>query len=71
MSRFQVRSFCSSYDGEAAWMVVEVLMNDGEGNGVSDIYAEFPFTPAGEESAKSAAFALNFEHEEEVYGHWG
>lgn len=71
MSKFKVRSFCSSYDGEAAWMVVESVIDDHEGNSVSDIYSEFPYTPAGEEKAKSVAFALNFEHEEAVYSHWG
>jgi broad specificity phosphatase PhoE len=52
-------------------MVTEVLSDDGEGNRVSDIYAEFDPTADGWEQAQELADALNREIEQEIYSEFG
>jgi hypothetical protein len=71
MSQFQVRFFRGNDAASASWLVTEVLSDDGEGNRVSDIRAEFAPTPAGQEQARELAAALNCEMEQEIYAEFG
>jgi hypothetical protein len=71
MSQFQVRFFRGNDVPSSSWMVTEVLADDGEGNRVSDICAEFDPTPAGWEQARELADALNREVEQEIYAEFG
>jgi hypothetical protein len=71
MSKFEVRFFRSEDAASASWMVTEVLRDDGEGNRMSEIYAEFDPTPDGWEQAQDLADALNREIEQEIYAEFG
>ena len=42
MGKFEVRFYAGEDDRLASWMVVEVLMDDGQGNRCSEIVDEFP-----------------------------
>ena len=52
-------------------MVVEVLMDDGQGNRCSEIVDEFAPTFAGQEQARELAYTLNREAEEAIYAEFG
>ena len=71
MSKFEVRFFRGNDAASSSWMVTEVLSDDGEGNRMSEIYAEFDPTPAGQEQAQDLADALNREIEQEIYAEFG
>ena len=71
MSQFQVRFYRGEDPASSSWLVTEVLADDGEGNRVSDIRAEFDPTPAGQEQARDLADALNREIEQEIYAEFG
>ena len=71
MSKFEVRFYAGEDDRLASWMVVEVLMDDGEGNRVGEIVDEFDPTPDGWEQAQDLADALNREIEQEIYAEFG
>ena len=71
MSKFEVRFFRGNDAASSSWMVTEVLSDDGEGNRMSDIYAEFDPTPDGWEQAQDLADALNREIEQEIYAEFG
>ena len=69
MSQFEVRFFRGIRP--RSWLVTEVLSDDGEGNRVSDIRAEFDPTADGQEQAQELAAALNREVEQEIYAEFG
>ena len=71
MSKFEVRFFRGNDAASSSWMVTEVLSDDGEGNRMSEIYAEFDPTPDGCEQAQDLANALNREIEQEIYAEFG
>ena len=71
MSKFEVRFFRGNDAASSSWMVTEVLSDDGEGNRMSDIYAEFDPTSDGWEQARVLADALNREIEQEIYAEFG
>ena len=71
MSKFEVRFFRGNDATSSSWMVTEVLSDDGEGNRMSEIYAEFDPTPDGWEQAQDLADALNREIEQEIYAEFG
>jgi hypothetical protein len=71
MSKFEVRFFRGNDAASSSWMVTEVLSDDGEGNRMSEIYAEFDPTPDGWEQAQDLADALNREIEQEIYAEFG
>jgi len=71
MSQFEVRFFRGEDPASSSWLVTEVLSDDGAGNRVSDIRAEFDPTPAGQEQARDLAAALNQELEQEIYAEFG
>ena len=71
MSKFQVRFYAGEDDRLASWMVLEVLMDDGEGNRMSEIYAEFDPTFSGQDQARELAYTLNREVDEEIYAEFG
>ena len=71
MSKFEVRFFRGNDATSSSWMVTEVLSDDGEGNRMSEIYAEFDPTPDGWEQARDLADALNREIEQEIYAEFG
>ena len=71
MSKFEVRFFRGNDAASSSWMVTEVLSDDGEGNRMSDIYAEFDPTTNGQEQARDLADALNREIEQEIYSEFG
>ncbi len=71
MNKFEVRFYAGEEDRLASWMVTEVLLDDGEGNRMSDIYAEFDATFAGQDQARDLADALNREIEQEIYAEFG
>ena len=71
MSKFEVRFFRGNDVPSSSWLVTEVLSDDGEGNRVSDIRAEFDPTPDGWEQARDLADALNCEMEQEIYAEFG
>ena len=71
MSKFEVRFFRGNDAASSSWMVTEVLSDDGEGNRMSEIYAEFDPTPDGWEQAQDLAEALNREIEQEIYAEFG
>ena len=71
MSKFEVRFFRGNDAASSSWMVTEVLSDDGEGNRMSEIYAEFDPTPDGWEQARDLADALNREIEQEIYAEFG
>ena len=71
MSQFEVRFFRGNDAASASWLVTEVLSDDGAGNRVSDIRAEFDPTPAGWEQAQDLAAALNQALEQEIYAEFG
>ena len=71
MSKFEVRFFRSEDAVSSSWLVTEVLSDDGEGNRMSDIRAEFDPTSAGQEQAQDLAYTLNREIEQEIYAEFG
>lgn len=71
MSKFEVRFYAGEEDRLASWMVTEVLLDDGQGNRMSDIYAEFDPTSDGQDQAHELAYTLNREAEEEIYAEFG
>jgi hypothetical protein len=71
MSKFEVRFYRGEDAASSSWLVTEVLSDDGEGNRVSDIYAEFDPTTDGQEQARDLADALNREIEQEIYAEFG
>ena len=71
MSKFEVRFFRGNDATSSSWMVTEVLSDDGEGNRMSEIYAEFDPTADGWEQAHDLADALNREIEQEIYAEFG
>ena len=71
MSKFEVRFFRGNDAASSSWMVTEVLSDDGEGNRMSEIYAEFDPTADGWEQAQNLADALNREIEQEIYAEFG
>ena len=71
MSKFEVRFFRGNDAASSSWMVTEVLSDDGEGNRMSEIYAEFDPSPDGWEQAQDLADALNREIEQEIYAEFG
>ena len=71
MSKFEVRFFRGNDAASSSWMVTEVLSDDGEGNRMSEIYAEFDPTPDGWEQAQDLAHALSREIEQEIYAEFG
>ena len=71
MSKFEVRFFRGNDAASSSWMITEVLSDDGEGNRMSEIYAEFDPTPDGWEQAQDLADALNREIEQEIYAEFG
>ena len=71
MSKFEVRFFRGNDAASSSWMVTEVLSDDGEGNRMSDIRAEFDPTSDGWEQARNLADALNREIEQEIYAEFG
>ena len=71
MSKFEVRFFRGNDAASSSWMVTEVLSDDGEGNRMSKIYAEFDPSPDGWEQAQDLADALNREIEQEIYAEFG
>ena len=74
MSKFEVRFYRGAHLNDAtsaSWLVTEVLSDDGQGNRVSDIYAEFDPTPDGWEQAQDLADVLNREIEQEIYAEFG
>ena len=71
MSKFEVRFFRGNDAASSSWMVTEVLSDDGEGNRMSEIYAEFDPTADGWEQAQDLADALNREIEQEIYAEFG
>jgi hypothetical protein len=71
MSKFEVRFFRGNDAASSSWMVTEVLSDDGEGNRMSEIYAEFDPTADGREQAQDLADALNREIEQEIYAEFG
>ena len=71
MGKFEVRFYAGEDDRLASWMVVEVLMDDGQGNRCSEIVDEFPPTFAGQEQARELAYTLNREAEEAIYAEFG
>ena len=71
MSKFEVRFYAGEEDRLATWMVVEVLMDDGQGNRVGEIVDEFDANHDGQEQAYELAYALNLEAEEEIYAEFG
>ena len=71
MIQFEVRFYRGEDAPSSSWMVTEVLSDDGEGNRVSDIYAEFDPTADGWEQARNLADALNREIEQEIYSEFG
>ena len=71
MGKFEVRFYAGEDDRLASWMVVEVLMDDGEGNRMSEIYAEFDPTFIGQDQARELAYVLNREAEEAIYAEFG
>ena len=71
MSKFEVRFFRSEDAASSSWLVTEVLADDGEGNRMSDIRAEFDPTADGWEQAQDLADALSREIEQEIYAEFG
>ena len=71
MSKFEVRFYRGEDPTSSSWLVTEVLLDDGEGNRTSDIYAEFGPTTGGQEQARDLAAALNREVEQEIYAEFG
>ena len=71
MNKFEVRFYAGEEDRLASWMVTQVLMDDGEGNRMSDIYAEFDPNADGQEQARELAYTLNREIEQEIYAEFG
>ena len=71
MSKFEVRFYAGEEDRLASWMVTEVLLDDGQGNRMSDIYAEFDANQDGQDQAHELAYTLNREAEEEIYAEFG
>ena len=71
MSKFEVRFYAGEEDRLASWMVTEVLLDDGGGNRMSEIYAEFDPTFIGQDQARELAYTLNREAEEEIYAEFG
>ena len=71
MSKFEVRFFRGNDAASSSWMVTEVLSDDGEGNRMSEIYAEFDPIPDGWEQAQDLADAMNREIEQEIYSEFG
>ena len=71
MSKFEVRFYAGEEDRLASWMVTEVLLDDGQGNRMSDIYAEFDANQDGQDQARELAYTLNREAEEEIYAEFG
>ena len=71
MSKFEVRFYAGEEDRLASWMVTEVLLDDGQGNRMSDIYAEFDAGQDGQDQALELAYTLNREAEEEIYAEFG
>jgi len=71
MSKFEVRFYRGEDPTSSSWLVTEVLLDDGEGNRTSDIYAEFDPTTDGQEQARDLAAALNREVEQEIYAEFG
>ena len=71
MSKFEVRFYAGEEDRLASWMVTEVLLDDGQGNRMSDIYAEFDANQDGQDQALELAYTLNREAEEEIYAEFG
>ena len=71
MSKFEVRFYRGEDPTSSSWLVTEVLLDDGEGNRTSDIYAEFDPTTDGQEQARDLADALNREVEQEIYAEFG
>ncbi len=71
MSNFQVRFYRGNDAASSSWMVVECVMDDGEGNRVGEIYAEFDPNADGWEQARDLADALNHEAEQEIYAEFG
>ena len=71
MSKFEVRFFRGNDAASSSWMVTEVLSDDGEGNRMSEIYAEFDATQDGQDQAHELADALNREIEQEIYAEFG
>ena len=71
MGKFEVRFYAGEDDRLASWMVVEVLMDDGQGNRCSEIVDEFPPTFAGQEQARELAYTLNRKAEEAIYAEFG
>lgn len=71
MSKFEVRFFRGNDAASSSWMVTEVLSDDGEGNRMSEIYAEFDANQDGQDQAHELAYTLNREVEEEIYAEFG
>ena len=71
MSKFEVRFYRGEDPTSSSWLVTEVLLDDGEGNRTSDIYAEFDPTTDGQEQARNLAEVLNREVEQEIYAEFG
>ena len=71
MIQFEVRFYRGEDPTSSSWLVTEVLADDGEGNRVSDIRAEFDPTADGWEQARDLADTLNREIEQEIYSEFG